>query len=75
MLMSDLLVVSPAQMRRIEPFFSRSHGIPRVDDRRVVSGIAYVIRQGLQWKDAPKASSAITGVLGCCRPDFRQCAS
>jgi transposase len=25
----------------------------RVDDRRVVSGIVYVIRNGLQWKDAP----------------------
>jgi transposase len=24
------------------------------DDRRVVSGIVYVIRNGLQWKDAPK---------------------
>jgi transposase len=29
-------------------------GVPRVDDRRVVSGIVYVIRHGLQWKDAPK---------------------
>ncbi len=28
--------------------------MPRVDDRRVVSGIVYVIRNGLQWKDAPK---------------------
>ncbi|CAH1658108.1 hypothetical protein CHELA40_30316 [Chelatococcus asaccharovorans] len=26
----------------------------RGDDRRVVSGIVYVIRNGLQWKDAPK---------------------
>ncbi|GBQ16346.1 transposase [Swaminathania salitolerans LMG 21291] len=25
----------------------------RVDDRRVLSGIVYVIRHGLQWKDAP----------------------
>ena len=31
----------------------RSHGVPRVDDRRVVSGIIYVIKHGLQWKDAP----------------------
>jgi len=31
-----------------------AHGVPRVDDRRVVSGIVYVIRNGLQWKDAPK---------------------
>ena len=52
--MSDLFLLSPAQMRRIEPFFPRSHGIPRVDDRRVISGIVYVIRHGLQWKDAPR---------------------
>ena len=29
-------------------------GLPRVDDRRVVSGIVYVIRHGLQWRDAPR---------------------
>nr|WP_254511889.1 transposase [Komagataeibacter oboediens] len=42
-------------MERIEPFFPLAHGVPRVDDRRVLSGIVYVIRNGLQWKDAPKA--------------------
>src|SRR3954471_24759333 len=52
--MSDLVLLSHAQMRRIEPFFPRSRGLARVDDRRVVSGIIYVIRQGLQWKDAPR---------------------
>ncbi len=36
------------------PFFPPAHGVPRVDDRRVVSGIVYIIRHGLQWKDAPK---------------------
>jgi transposase len=30
-----------------------SHGVPRVDDRRVVSGIVYLMRNGLQWNDAP----------------------
>jgi transposase len=29
--------------------------VTRVDDRRVISGILYVIRNGLQWKDAPEA--------------------
>jgi putative transposase len=38
---------------RQEPFFPRTRGIPRVDDRRVVSGIIYVIRNGLRWRDAP----------------------
>ena len=51
--MPDLFLLSHAQMQRIEPFFPRSHGIARVDDRRVISGIIYVIRNGLQWKDAP----------------------
>lgn len=52
--MSDLVLLSRAQMRRIEPFLPRSRGLPRVDDRRVVSGIISVIRYGVQWKDAPR---------------------
>ena len=52
--MSNLFWLTDAQMARLEPFFPKSHGKPRVDDRRVVSGIIYVIRNGLQWKDAPK---------------------
>ncbi len=53
--MSDLFLLSERQMARISPFFPLAHGVPRVDDRRVMSGIVYVIRNGLQWKDAPKA--------------------
>ena len=53
--MSDLFWLSQAQMRRIEPYFPLSHGVPRVDDRRVLSGIVFVIRNGLRWRDAPKA--------------------
>ncbi len=44
--MADLLLLSEAQMRRIEPYFPLSHGIARVDDRRVISGIVFVIRNG-----------------------------
>jgi len=53
--MSDLIWLSRAQMRRIEPHFPLSHGVPRVDDRRVISGIVFVIRNGLRWRDAPAA--------------------
>ncbi|KQM61305.1 transposase [Sphingomonas sp. Leaf16] len=53
--MNDLLLLSKAQMRRIEPCFPLSHGVPRVDDRRVLSGILFVIRNGLRWRDAPAA--------------------
>ena len=42
-------------MRRIEPHFSLSHGVPRVDDRRIISGTIFVIRNGLRWRDAPVA--------------------
>ncbi len=41
-------------MGRIEPYFPASHGMPRVDDRRVVSGIIFVINNGLRWRDASK---------------------
>lgn len=51
--MADLLLLSEAQMRRIEPYFPLSHGIARVDDRRVISGIVFVIRNGLRWRDVP----------------------
>ena len=53
--MSDLVWLSKVQMRRIELFFPLSHGVPRVDDRKVVSGIVFVIRNGLRWRDAPSA--------------------
>ena len=52
--MSSLFLLSARQLARISPFFPLAHGVPRVDDRRVVSGIVYVIKHGLQWKDAPK---------------------
>ena len=48
-------LLTTAQMRRLSPHFPLSHGKPRVDDRRVLSGIIYVIRNGLQWRDAPTA--------------------
>ncbi len=53
--MSDLFWLTDAQMRRIEPYFPLSHGLPRMDDRRVISGIIFVIRNGLRWRDAPPA--------------------
>jgi putative transposase len=39
-------------MGRIEGYFPLSHGIARVDDRRIVSAIVFVIRNGLRWRDA-----------------------
>ena len=51
--MTDMFLLSDAQMARISPFFPLSHGMPRVDDRRVISGIIFVIRNGLMWRDVP----------------------
>jgi transposase len=51
--MSVPFLLTPAQMGRIRPHIPRSRGIPRVDDRRVLSGIIFVIKGGLRWRDAP----------------------
>ena len=55
--MDDLFLLSEAQMRRIEPYFPLSHWVPRVDDRRVISAVVFVIRNRLRWRDAPRAYS------------------
>ncbi len=52
--MPDVALLPVAHMRRIAPFFPVSRGLRRVDRRRVISGIVYVIRHGVQWKDAPR---------------------
>ncbi len=53
--MSGVFMLTRKQLNRIKPYFPLSHGVARVDDRRVLSGIIYVIKNGLQWKDAPQA--------------------
>ncbi len=55
--MNDLFMLSKAQIQKIEPYFPLSHGVPRVDDRKVLSGIIFVIRNALRWRDAPAAIS------------------
>jgi transposase len=52
-LMSNLYWLSEGQMERLRPYFPKSHGVPRVDDRRVLSGIIFINRNGLRWRDAP----------------------
>lgn len=52
--MSDLFWLTDAQMARLVPYFPKSHGKPRVDDRRVLSGIIFINRNGLRWRDAPR---------------------
>ena len=52
--MNDYFYLSEDQLDRIRPYFPKAHGVPRVDDRRVLSGIIHVLKRGLQWRDAPK---------------------
>ena len=52
--MSNLYWLSEEQMARLRPHFSKSHGVPRDDDRRVLSRVIFINRIGLRWCDAPK---------------------
>ena len=52
--MSDLIWLTEAQMGKIKPYFPLSHGVPGVDDRRIISGIIFVIQGGLRWRDAAR---------------------
>lgn len=53
--MSDLFWLTESQIEQLRPCFPCSHGVPRVDDRPVLSGIIFVSRNGLRWRDAPAA--------------------
>ena len=61
--MSNLFWLTAAQMARLEPFFPKSHGKPRVDDRRVLSGIIFINRNGLRWCDAPREYGPDKGIF------------
>jgi hypothetical protein len=45
--MSNLYWLSEAQMDRLRPYFPKSRGRARVDDRRVLSGIIFINRNGV----------------------------
>ncbi len=43
------------EWRVIEPFLpNKPRGVPRVDDRRVLDGIFWVLRSGAPWRDLPE---------------------
>ena len=45
----------------IKPFLpNRPRGVPRVNDRRVLNGIFWVLRSGAPWRDLPKNFSPYT---------------
>ena len=42
------------QFERLAPLLpNNTRGVPRVDDRRVISGIVHVLKTGGRWVDAP----------------------
>lgn len=51
--MSDYFLLSVQQLDRIFPYLPLARGLPRSDDRLVISGIIYVLKGGLRWRDAP----------------------
>ena len=52
--MNKLYWMSAEQYAKIKRYLPYSHGVPRVDDIRVLSGIIFVLKRGMQWRDAPK---------------------
>lgn len=51
--MSGQFWLTEKQVERLRLHFPKPRGKPRVDDRRVLSGILFVLRNGLRWQDAP----------------------
>ena len=50
----DYFWLTDAQFARIRPHLpTDTRGKPRVDDRRVISGIVHVLKSGSRWVDAP----------------------
>ena len=53
--MADFFWFSDEQWSRIEPLLPcDTRGIPRVDDRRVLSGIVHALNSGGRWGDCPE---------------------
>ena len=49
------------EWRVIEPLLpNKPRGVPRVDDRRVLNGIFWVLRSGAPWRDLPERYGART---------------
>lgn len=56
-------LLNDVEWARIEPVLPRGRrGAHRVDDRKVVSGIVYMLRSGARWRDCPAAYGPYTTV-------------
>ena len=55
--------LSETEWRLISPLLpNKPRGVARVDDRRVVNGIFYVLRTGSPWRDLPERYGPYTTV-------------
>jgi transposase len=51
------------EWRAIEPHLpTKVRGVPRVDDRRVLNGIFWVLRSGARWCDLPERYGPVTTI-------------
>jgi len=50
-IMSEPCWLTEAQVERLKPFFPKPRGKPRVDDRKVLSGMIFIQRNGLMWSE------------------------
>ena len=52
--MAEFFWLNDTQFARLEPLLpTDTRGVPRVDDRRVISGIVHVLKSGGRWAYAP----------------------
>jgi transposase len=52
--MAEVFWLREDQFSRLAPLLpTDTRGVPRVDDRRVISGIVHVLKSGCRWVDAP----------------------
>jgi len=59
----NLFWLSDEQWRGIEPYLPKDvRGKPRVNDRRVISGILHVLKSGCRWCDCPPEYGPFTTI-------------
>ena len=70
--MDDLFMLSDAQMRRIEPYFPLSHGIPRVDDRIMIDATHLKVhRTAASLLKGGGLAAMIPQIISLCSPMYR----
>ena len=56
--------LSDHEWASIKPFLpNKPRGVPRVNDRRVLNGIFWVLRSGAPWRDLPEKLWAVHDLL------------